>query len=337
MRNREIWLLLTVLLATAGGGAALAAALHAAPVPAVLAVAGLCILEALLFTLWRYDQIRKLASYLRCVSAGERSLDIRDNREGELSILKSEIYKVTLMLSEQAELLRAEKGTLSDALSDISHQVKTPLTSLYVMTDLLAEDDLPEEKRLEFHRKIHTQLERIEWLVSALLKIAKLDAGTVAFRRENLSMQELLRQATAPVEIPMELRGQTLQIKGRETTRLMGDLNWTSEALLNILKNCVEHTPCGGEITIHYEDNPIYTLIRVEDNGPGIAQEDLPYLFNRFYKGKHAGEESVGIGLAMARSILEAQGGTVTAQNRREGGARFDVKLYKNWKEKEPI
>ena len=174
-----------------------------------------------IFTFWRYLQIQKLSDYLKRISDGEFSLelDVRDNKEGELSILKSEIYKVTTTLSEQAELLKKEKLFLAKSLSDISHQLKTPLTSMLVMTDLLKEDCegsiiLPIEKKNEFIGNIHLQLERIEWLVSSLLKLSKLDAGAVDFKKENISVSSLIQRVSAPFLILTDIKGQQLKIKG---------------------------------------------------------------------------------------------------------------------------
>lgn len=281
-------------------------------------------------TLWRHRQMAQLADYLRRITAGEYSLDVRDHVEGELSLLKSEIYKVTVMLSEYNERLQDEKRQLADSMADISHQLKTPLTSMLVMTDLLRQEGLPAGKREEFTRHIRIQLERLEWLVSSLLKIARLDAGVVEMKRERVELAPFVREVTAPLLIPMELKEQTLTLRGEDGAALLGDRHWTAEALLNVVKNCTEHTPVGGEVAVYWEENPIYTEIRVEDTGPGIDPADLPHIFNRFYRGKGAGEGSgAGIGLSMARSILTRQGGEITAENRPGGGTRFRLRLYK--------
>lgn len=183
LRNREFrWLLLTMttisLLAIIGTAFISSAAMGITAVTSVLLI-GCC----LLFTRWRYREIEKLSGYLRQISSGNYSLDVRDNQEGELSILKNDIYKVTLMLSEQRLLLQEDKIKLTNAISDISHQLKTPLTSMTVMADLLSDPDLDVEKRIEFTRKISLQLDRIGWLVSSLLKFSKIDAGTIQFKK----------------------------------------------------------------------------------------------------------------------------------------------------------
>lgn len=283
----------------------------------------------IIFTMWRYREIKKLSNYLDKICLGDYTLDVRDNIEGELSILKNDIYKVTLMLSEQAELLKKDKVHLSDAISDISHQLKTPLTSMFVMTDLLSRDNLSNEKRLEFIRNIENQLERIKWLITSLLKLSKIDAGTVIFKKNEINVKDIVNKVVEPFLISIELKEQSLNIRGDDTVEFIGDFNWTLEAITNIVKNCLEHTPKGGEINISFIENPIYTEIVIKDNGNGIDKEDLPNIFKRFYKGKNAGEDSVGIGLAMAKTILKGQNGDVTVKSRKLVGTEFSIKFYK--------
>ncbi|MFC4401958.1 sensor histidine kinase [Gracilibacillus xinjiangensis] len=283
----------------------------------------------LIYTSYRYRKISQLSTYLRRINSGEFSLDIRDNREGELSILQNEIYKVTLKLSEQNKTLEQERVKLNNAISDISHQIKTPLTSMMVMADLLGSHELDESKRMEFTHNIQNQLERMEWLVTTLLKLAKIDAGVVQFKKEPYSVTELVNKAVESVMIPIDIKEQYLQIKGEENVILTGDLNWTKEAIINILKNCVEHTEEKGSITISYADNTLYTLITIEDNGKGIAKSDLPYIFKRFYKGKDGSDDSVGIGLAMAYSIITNQQGDIEVYSKEGEGTQFQLKFYK--------
>ena len=283
----------------------------------------------LVFTRWRYKELEKLSSYLRQISGGDYSLDVRDNYEGELSILKSDIYKVTLMLSEQGSLLRQDKIQLTDAISDISHQLKTPITSMTVMADLLSDPALPSTKRIEFTRNIRIQLERIDWLVSSLLKLSKIDAGTVLFKKDKIAVNDLIHKALQPLLIPLDIKEQTVSIEGEESVSFLGDLNWTVEALINILKNCVEHTEEGGAIAITYAENVLYTEIIIVDNGKGISKEDLAYLFKRFYKGRNASKDSIGIGLAMAYSIITSQNGDIEVTSEEGQGTQFSIKFYR--------
>ncbi len=326
LRNREVFVALGIMLLIAAVGVIGGLFVSAVVARIVGAVSLVLILVFLLFAWWRYRELDRLSDYLLRVVEGDYGLDIRDNAEGELSILKSEIYKVTVMLNEQAAALRREKGSLADALSDISHQLKTPLTSMFVMTDLLC-GELPEAKRVEFTDRLRSQLERIQWLLTCLLKLSKLDAGAVEFRKDKVAAKEVIAAACEPLLIVMELKGQklTLDCPGFE---FVCDLNWTAEALVNILKNCVEHTPAGGEIRISAVDYPLYTEIIVEDNGGGIDQADLPYIFNRFYRGKNAGEDSIGIGLAMAKGIVAAQGGSIDVRSDSKG-SRFMLRFYR--------
>jgi signal transduction histidine kinase len=286
-------------------------------------------LISLVSTRRRYSDIKELSGYLRRIYSGDYSFDIRDSVEGELSILKNEIYKMTLMLSKQADILQTEKEQLANAISDISHQLKTPLTSMTVLADVLSSEKLDPDKRREFTKTLDTLLERMDWLLTSLLKLSKIDAGTIRFKKEEVTAADLINMAMKPVLIPMELKEQTLIIEDDEKVFFFGDRNWTTEALINILKNCIEHTPLGGTIRIQTEDNPIYTGIMISDNGRGIAKEDLPYIFKRFYKGRNAGEESVGIGLAMAKSIIENQNGDISVTSQPSQGTRFVIKFYK--------
>ena len=328
-RNREIrWLcsvLAAILLICTGTGFLIHPSAGIAALVSGLSAGGL----ALIFTYRRYQQIGELSAYLKRISTGEYSLDVRDHEEGELSILKSEIYKMTVMLSESTGLLQREKRELADSLADISHQLKTPLTSMMVMADLLQDEKLPSLKRKEFTERIRVQLERIQWLVSSLLKMSKLDAGVVTLRPEPVPIRGVLDKAASPLLIAMELKNQSLLYEGEADALCRCDPHWTVEALLNILKNCMEHTPVGGHIHLDWLENPLYSEIRIEDDGEGIAREDLPHIFTRFFKGKNASEDSAGIGLAMARSILERESGSITADSSPGRGTRFVIRLYK--------
>lgn len=328
-RNREIRILTIVLLFLC---AALIAGGFLINFPTGIFVsitAFLLSLTFFLFTLQRYRQIDKLSRYLRRISQGEYSLDVRDNVEGELSILKSEIYKVTSILSEYNEQLNKEKLLLADHMADISHQLKTPLTSMMVMADLLRNKNLPEKKKEEFTSRIYAQLERIEWLVSSLLKMSRLDTGVVEMKLREVPAGAILEKALKPLLISMELKDIVYSVEGEEH-RIICDVNWTAEALINILKNCIEHTPKGGRIDILVQDNPLYSEIQISDNGVGISKKDLPHIFTRFYKGENSSPDSVGIGLAMSKSIMQRQFGDITVKSKPGEGSTFFVRLYKS-------
>ncbi len=330
LRNREIQLLLIALFFISGISFLLAIMFFSVRVALfLLAVSLLFIVTTFIFTKWRYNEIKKLSRYLQKIASGDFRLDVRDNYEGELSFLKNEIYKVTKMLSEQGEVLQEDKAKLTDAISDISHQLKTPLTSMMVMVDLLRENHLTDDKRDEFIRNLQVQLVRMEWLVSSLLKLSKIDAGTIQFKKEAVNVTSLIQSAIDPLLVPIDIKMQSLQIKGDEDATFIGDFNWMREALINIIKNCVEHTPEGGEISITYTENALFTEITIADNGKGIAKEDLPYIFKRFYKGKNASDDSVGIGLAMAQSIITNQKGDLEVTSTPNVGTKFHIKFYK--------
>lgn len=326
LRNREIALFAAFCLGVGILGVTVGFVLSpAAGVLTLLLWAVLCAGYGV-FTRWRYRQIAALNAYLSGVYGGGRALDIRDNTEGELSVLKNDLYKITVTLQEQADQLARDKGFLADALGDISHQLKTPLTSALVMTDLLADPTLPDDRRRDFLDRLTRQLERIRWLVGSLLKISRLDAGAVTLQKAPVKLSDLIRKALEPLDIAMELQGVRCKVTCPADARWVGDEAWTVQALGNILKNCVEKMPKGGVLTVTAQADPLACRITVEDTGGGIDPDDLPHLFERFYRGKSAGPESAGIGLALAQAIVTEQGGRITAENHGPG-ARFTLTL----------
>ena len=283
----------------------------------------------LIVTRKRYDNIEKLSEKLNQILHGEDFFVINDNQEGELAILESEIYKMTLKLREHSYALQKEKIYLTDSIADISHQLRTPLTTINLIMSFMQKKNLSEEKRITYIQEINQNLARIDWLITSLLKISKIDAGTAGFKKEKVDVRELIDKAFDPLIIPIELREQDfrLEVTGRPGFR--GDLNWSIEALANILKNCMEHTLDGGLLTVTASENALYTEIIVSDNGKGIDPEDLPHIFERFYKGKNAGESSIGIGLALSRMIVQEQNGSIKAENNADKGAKFTIRFYK--------
>ncbi|MBR1780510.1 MAG: HAMP domain-containing histidine kinase [Oscillospiraceae bacterium] len=277
----------------------------------------------------RYRRMEELSQEISRVLHGQTSVLISESDEGELAVLRSELQKMTVRLREQSDLLQADKLRLTEAIEDIFHQLRTPLTTMNLVASLLREEELTYPRRAQLVRELRRQLERTDWLVETLLKLSKIDAGTARFRADRVSVRAAIDQAAEPLHIPLELRGQTLTIDAKEEC-FTGDLSWTAEALSNLLKNCMEHTPAGGAISVTARETALFTEIAVEDNGPGFDREDLPHLFERFYKGKDAGEGSIGIGLALSRSIVAAQNGTIRAANASGGGARFTVRFYKS-------
>lgn len=279
------------------------------------------------FTLRRYSDIASLNGYLVKVLSGEEMPDVSDQEEGELSILKSNIYKTTTQLYYQKEVISKDKIRLAEALADISHQLKTPLTSLMVMNDLLkTEDDSAKQK--EFLNTQSAQLDRMNWLIQTLLKLSKIDAGSVQMKQERTMINSLISEAMRPFEVLIDIKN-VRYIYSSSDVSILCDKNWTVEALQNIIKNCIEHMDNDGVLTISTEETSIFTQIIISDTGSGIAKEDVPHIFERFYKGKNSGKDSVGIGLPLAKSILVSQHGDILVETKEGEGTTFYVRFYK--------
>lgn len=311
--------------------ASIAGFYHDATTGILVLISGLfLILFFLLFTSARYGRLESLSRRLDEMLHTEASIPLSDYAEGELSILQNELAKLMLKLKEQEHTLRRDKKYLADAMADISHQLRSPLTSMQLILSLLRTPDLSSEKRASLLRDLSCLLTKIDWLVESLLKMSSMDAGTIQFSPVSVSVEELISNASSSLLIPMELREQKLLVHTKNHDTLFVDPSWTAEALSNVLKNCMEHTPIGGTIEIFCRDNTLFTEIIIEDNGPGFSTEDLPHLFERFYRGKNATENSIGIGLALSRMIVTRENGTLKAENKSSGGARFTFKFYRS-------
>ncbi len=283
---------------------------------------------AVFFIYRRYRAIASLTEGVGRVLHGQEKTVI-GQEEGELAILSTEIGKMSVQLKEQSDRLAEDKVRLTEAIQDIFHQIRTPLTGINLTVSLLQEEDLTPERRSRLTRDLSRQSERIRWLVETLLKLSKIDAGTAVFRAEKIPAEKLIETAASPFRIPMELRDQELLIRADDVCFEV-DVPWTAEAVSNLLKNCMEHTPAGGRIEVEARDTALYFELVITDSGTGFEKEDIPHLFERFYKGKNATAESVGIGLALARSVIAAQNGTITAVNAANGGACFNIRFYKS-------
>ena len=277
------------------------------------------------FTKRRFKKISELNEYLAAVCSGKLDLDLPDNSEGELSILKNNLYKIIAMLRFQNEKLRQDKLYLADSMTDISHQLKTPLTSMMVMSDIL-KDEQSAEKRKDFVDIIQTQLEKMRWLILNLLKLSKLDAGTVEIRNDSLSAAKMIESSAKPFLVSFDLREISFSSSG-EDFNFKGDEGWISEALSNIIKNSLEHTSCGGKISVRLKSTALFGMIEITDNGCGMDEEDLRHIFERFYRGKNSSPESVGIGLALTKAIIERHNGKIEVKSEVGKGTTFEVYL----------
>lgn len=327
LKNKEVrkTLLLQCVVAIAGCIATFSINNRTGIIAAILSAS--LILIQYVSTYNRYRKIAALSTELNRLLHGDNSFLLENYTEGELGILHSEIYKMTIRLREQQQKLMSDKAYLADSIADISHQIRTPLTSINLLVHLLSAPNLTDERRQELTHKLYGLLSRIEWLITTLLKISKLDAGTVQFKEEKISLETLIRKSCSTLLVPIELRGQELVINA--TGDFVGDLAWTCEAIGNIVKNCMEHTPEGGKIEIQAVENAVYSGITIKDSGTGISPEDLPHIFERFYKGKDSDDKSFGVGLALARMIITSQKGTIKAENRQPVGAMFSIRFYK--------
>lgn len=329
LRNTElriaIWVSLALMLVTA----CLLQPISTAAMLITLFTQGMLLTIYLLLSRYRYAQLKKLSMYLQQVYQGDGAFDIPQYREGELSILHSDLYKITRTLQLQKESLQKDKLFLADSLSDISHQLKTPLTSMMIMSELLQDEELPRKQHNQFADALRHQLKRMEWLVSTLLKLSRIDAQVLQFHPQQLSVYQLLQESLESLHIMMELKEQTCTLVCDEGLEVTLDMKWSVEALGNILKNCVEHTPQQGSIHISVQDNPLHTCIRIQDSGKGIPAEELPHIFERFYRGRNASIDSAGIGLAMSKAVFQQQNGDVEAIAS-EQGACFLIRIYKN-------
>jgi signal transduction histidine kinase len=280
------------------------------------------------FTKIRYKNLARISNQIDLVLHNADRLEMDELDEGELSILHSEITKMMLRIREQNDALKKEKEHLANSLADIAHQLRTPLTSVNLIVSLLANES-DENERKVFVRETEQLLERMDWLITSLLKLSRLDAGIVVFQSEQVNVNNLICSALRPFLISIELHNIDLQIDAPKEMIIQGDSGWLSEAIQNILKNCIESVGKNGKIEIVCADNPLFSEITIHDSGAGFGKEDLPCLFDRFYRGKTQNATGYGIGLALCKMIITRQGGTITAKNHQQGGAIFAIRFPK--------
>ena len=306
----------------------------AAVVAVSSAVCLLCGVSCLgVFAFYKRRQRKRLdtlINYLAAVNGGNYDLALDSNSETADSRLQNEIYKTTVTLREAAQQSAESREKLKTALSDISHQLKTPLTSIIITTEnLLDNPELPLELRQEFLRDIYHSSNHISFLVQSLLTLSKLDADSIVLKRKPEPLGEIFSEVNRNIAVLAELKGVSVTADDNSVA-LDCDKKWLCEALSNIAKNCVEHTDEGGEVRLTAERNPVYTTITVSDNGQGIAPEDLPHIFERFYRGKNAADDSVGIGLALSKTIIEKAGGTIRVDSETGKGSAFTIRFFQS-------
>ncbi|MDR1329567.1 MAG: HAMP domain-containing histidine kinase [Oscillospiraceae bacterium] len=268
-------------------------------------------------------EITDLSAGIRRMIDGQAA-ELRDNREGVFSILKNDIHTLANLKNNQVDALRRDRDALKDALADISHQLKTPLTSMLLMADLL--ENAPPDRQAEFIANIRTGLARTQWLVSEFLKMARLDAGAVEFAREEVGSDELIGLALEPLRILLDIKDQRTDLSGETTFTC--DKRWTAEALSNVLKNASEYSPDGGEIRVEAGENPICAWIAVTDSGKGLSNAEIARLFRRFEGSR--GDKGYGVGLPLAFAIMRGQNGDIQVYGGGGvSGATFTLKLFK--------
>lgn len=287
----------------------------------------------LIFYLYDKNKSKKIKEITKMISKinnRQFDIDINDFNEGELSILKNEISKTTTMLRQVADNSVKDKLNLKDSLGDISHQLKTPLTSITIMIDnILDNPDMNEKTRKKFLINIKREILNINFLVMSLLKLSKFDANVVKFNKESVYLKDIIIESIKNVSMIKELKNITIKVSGDDNIKLLCDFKWQVESITNILKNSIEHTSEYGIVEVNYSENKLYTRILIKDNGKGIDSDDLPHIFDRFYKGENSSDDSFGIGLSLSKTIIEKEGGSITVKSTPNIGTIFTIKYLK--------
>lgn len=274
-------------------------------------------------------EIDKITKYLEAINDKNYTLKIDENSEEELSILKNELYKVTVMLRENASNTLKDKINLKRALEDISHQLKTPLTSILIILDNLIDNpEMDYQTRVEFLHDLKRETTRIQSLIQSILKLSKFDSNTVQFIKQDIYLKQIVDEAIKNTGSLADLKNIKINVEGNKKIKLNCDLLWQIEAITNILKNCIEHSKENTQIDIKYNNNSVYSYITITDYGEGISKEDLPHIFERFYRGKNSSNESIGIGLSLSKTIIESNNGIVSVESNSDK-TTFIIKYFK--------
>lgn len=290
------------------------------------------IILLLIFILYERNQdkeIDEITKYLEAINNKNYTLKIDENSEEELSILKNELYKVTVMLRENASNSLKDKINLKTALEDISHQLKTPLTSILIILDNLIDNpEMDYQTRVEFLHDLKRESIRIQSLIQSILKLSKFDSNTVQFIKQDIYLKQIVDEAIKNTESLADLKNIKINVEGNKKIKLNCDLLWQTEAVTNILKNCIEHSSKNTKIDIKYNNNSVYSYITITDYGEGISKEDISHIFERFYRGKNSSNESIGIGLSLSKTIIESNNGIITVESN-NNKTTFTIKYFK--------
>ena len=258
------------------------------------------------------DKLNEITNYLKAINKKNYTLNFKEESEDELSYLKQELYKVTVMLKEVAENSLADKENLKNSLEDISHQLKTPLTSISIILDNLMDNPkLKKKEQDSFFQDIKREVLNLNYLTQNLLKLAKFDASTITFYPKKVYVSKIISKVTQNLAPLSDLKNISFHISGNKKSQIKVDFKWQTEALTNIVKNSIEHSYPNHKVIINYEENNIYTLITITNEGKPIAKKDLNHIFERFYKGDNSSNDSIGIGLALAQVIIEKENGKI--------------------------
>ena len=297
----------------------------------VICVFGILILTiVLIYNRKKEREIKKINKYLNEINNGNYELKIEENCEDELSKLKNELYKTTVLLRETAENSEQEKINLSNSLADISHQIKTPLTSIRIMLDNIEDNpDMDRKTREEFIEDISKQIDWISSLAISLLKLAKFDAGAIKMNDQEVNVKKLINNVISNLAILLDIKNIKIEQKIDDDTIIKADYNWQLEALTNIIKNAIEHSHDNGTIHIDVENNSVFVKIKIRDEGEGINKKDIKHIFDRFYKAKKSSENSIGIGLSLAKTIIEQENGYIKVDSEVDRGTTFEIKYLK--------
>lgn len=284
----------------------------------------------LIYVITQEKKIAEINEYIKQINNKNYILKIEENDNGELSKLRNELYKTTVLLKETAEISEKEKENLSTAIADISHQLKTPLTSIRIMLDNIQDNpDMEKAVRDDFLADISKQIDWISSLVVSLLKIAKFDAGTIKLENNEINAKNLIDNIVSNLAILIELKNIEIITNVDEKATFIADYKWQQEALTNILKNAIEHSKQNSRIYITVENTSLFLKIIIKDEGSGIDKEDLKHIFQRFYKTKNSSENSIGIGLPLAKAIIEQSNGYIKVETKYGEGTSFEVKYIK--------